>query len=294
LFTIPIKMIPLIFTRFGADALLLDNAATVATISMSDPIQLEEALRRSRASAGGATRVLSGPGLRRGAQMRQRSKPAWGRAWMIASPWSKPPHLRLGHGWSDRSHSMRRVLARRKWWAKLSAITHWSKKLGEAGLAQLCGGKSEPVQRRVAFKSPNWAWIPRKSWPLQEGTAGAGGHGSSGHCQNARCRGDGKRTALLCHGVGQRDQDHRLCDQHKLSHAQTAGAFIRVCRAVEHAQPKGHHPPRYQAFQLLSPMHDGKPAPKVIDFGIAKATQGSLADKADFTAADHSSARRPT
>ena len=48
--------------------------------------------------------------------------------------------------------------------------------------------------------------------------------------------------------------------------------------------PEGDHPPRHQALEHPGHLHDGVPVPKVIDFGIAKATGQSLTDKTLFTA----------
>ena len=61
------------------------------------------------------------------------------------------------------------------------------------------------------------------------------------------------------------------CDENNLTSA-TLELFVKVCQAVQHAAPERHHPPRPQAVNVLVTLHDGAPVPKVIDFGIAKAT----------------------
>jgi len=48
--------------------------------------------------------------------------------------------------------------------------------------------------------------------------------------------------------------------------------------------PEGDHSPGHQPSNILVTLHDGVPVPKVIDFGIAKATQQRLTDKTLFTA----------
>ena len=56
-----------------------------------------------------------------------------------------------------------------------------------------------------------------------------------------------------------------------------------VCRAVQHAHQKGIIHRDLKPSNILVTLHDGVPVPKVIDFGIAKATGQSLTDKTLFT-----------
>ena len=60
--------------------------------------------------------------------------------------------------------------------------------------------------------------------------------------------------------------------------------FTQVCRAVQHAHQKGIIHRDLKPSNILVTMNDGVPMPKVIDFGIAKATQGKLTDQTLFTA----------
>ena len=85
------------------------------------------------------------------------------------------------------------------------------------------------------------------------------------------------------------------CDQNKLATTQRLELFIQVCQAIQHAHQKGIIHRDIKPSNILVTLHDGVPVPKVIDFGIAKATEGRLTDKTVFTAvASSSSARRPT
>ena len=74
------------------------------------------------------------------------------------------------------------------------------------------------------------------------------------------------------------------CDQNDLSTKERLGLFIQVCRAIQHAHQKGVIHRDIKPSNILVTMNDGVPQPKVIDFGIAKATQGKLTDKTVFTA----------
>ena len=76
----------------------------------------------------------------------------------------------------------------------------------------------------------------------------------------------------------------KYCDQHNLSTAARLGLFAQVCHAVQHAHQKGIIHRDLKPSNILVTLHDGEPMPKVIDFGIAKATQGRLTDHTLFTA----------
>ncbi len=64
----------------------------------------------------------------------------------------------------------------------------------------------------------------------------------------------------------------RYCAEHELTLAQRLELFAEVCRAVQHAHQKGIIHRDLKPSNLLVAEMDGKPVPKVIDFGIAKAT----------------------
>jgi hypothetical protein len=64
------------------------------------------------------------------------------------------------------------------------------------------------------------------------------------------------------------------CDEKRLDLRQRIGLFIQVCHAIQHAHQKGVIHRDIKPSNILVSTHDGKPVPKVIDFGIAKATTG--------------------
>jgi hypothetical protein len=73
------------------------------------------------------------------------------------------------------------------------------------------------------------------------------------------------------------------CTQNNLPTRQRLDLFIQVCHAVQHAHQKGIIHRDLKPSNILVTENDGKPVPKVIDFGIAKATEGQLTDKTVFT-----------
>jgi len=75
------------------------------------------------------------------------------------------------------------------------------------------------------------------------------------------------------------------CDEKKLTTQQRLELFTQVCRAVQHAHQKGIIHRDLKPSNILVSVNDGVAVPKVIDFGIAKATTGEpLTDKTVFTA----------
>jgi len=75
------------------------------------------------------------------------------------------------------------------------------------------------------------------------------------------------------------------CDQNNLTTEQRLQLFTQVCHAVQHAHQKGIIHRDLKPSNILVTLHDGVPVPKVIDFGVAKATSDQrLTDKTVFTA----------
>jgi hypothetical protein len=73
------------------------------------------------------------------------------------------------------------------------------------------------------------------------------------------------------------------CDQNRVSMRERLELFIQVCNAVQHAHQKGIIHRDLKPSNIMVTMRDGVPVPKVIDFGIAKATEQRLTDKTLFT-----------
>lgn len=73
------------------------------------------------------------------------------------------------------------------------------------------------------------------------------------------------------------------CDERHLTCEDRLGLFVQVCRAVQHAHQKGIIHRDLKPGNVLVALYDGKPVPKVIDFGVAKATGPKLTDRTLFT-----------
>ncbi len=73
------------------------------------------------------------------------------------------------------------------------------------------------------------------------------------------------------------------CDKDNLDTRQRLALFADVCKAVQHAHQKGIIHRDIKPSNVMVTLRDGKPVPKVIDFGIAKATSHRLTEKTLFT-----------
>ena len=76
----------------------------------------------------------------------------------------------------------------------------------------------------------------------------------------------------------------RYCDERQLTTEQRLRLFVLVCEAIQHAHEKGVIHRDIKPSNILITHDDGEPVPRIIDFGIAKATQGRLTDRTLFTA----------
>ena len=75
----------------------------------------------------------------------------------------------------------------------------------------------------------------------------------------------------------------KYCDERRLTPRQRLELFIPVCQAVQHAHQKGIIHRDLKPSNVLVALYDGQPVPKVIDFGIAKATGQTLTERTLFT-----------
>ena len=71
----------------------------------------------------------------------------------------------------------------------------------------------------------------------------------------------------------------RYCDERKLTPRERLSLFVPVCQAVQHAHQKGIIHRDMKPTNVLVTQYDGRPVPKVIDFGVAKAVGQPLTEK---------------
>jgi eukaryotic-like serine/threonine-protein kinase len=83
----------------------------------------------------------------------------------------------------------------------------------------------------------------------------------------------------LVHGV----PITRYCDDNRLTPRERLELFIPVCQAIQHAHQKGVIHRDIKPSNVMVTLYDGQPVPKVIDFGVAKATEQKLTEATLFT-----------
>lgn len=74
-----------------------------------------------------------------------------------------------------------------------------------------------------------------------------------------------------------------FCDQNKLGTRERLELFIQVCNAVQHAHQKGIIHRDLKPSNVMVAMYDDHPVPKIIDFGVAKATHQQLTEQTLYT-----------
>jgi WD40 repeat protein/serine/threonine protein kinase len=83
----------------------------------------------------------------------------------------------------------------------------------------------------------------------------------------------------LVHGV----PITHYCDENRLNTRERLELAVPVCQAIQHAHQKGIIHRDIKPSNILVTLYDGKPVPKVIDFGVAKATEQRLTERTLFT-----------
>src|SRR5205807_1368916 len=79
----------------------------------------------------------------------------------------------------------------------------------------------------------------------------------------------------------------KYCDDNHLTPRQRLELMVPVCQAVQHAHQKGIIHRDLKPSNVLIALYDGRPVPKVIDFGVAKATGTKLTERTLFTEFGH-------
>src|SRR6266568_3548299 len=166
-------------------------------------------------------------------------------------------------------------------------ISHYKlrEKLGEGGCGVVyVAEQEEPVRRRVALKVIKLGMDTRQvvsRFEAERQALAIMDHPNIAKVLDAGTTENGRPYFVMELVRGIRITDY--CDQNHLDTAQRLELFIQVCNAVQHAHQKGIIHRDLKPSNILVTLHDGVPVPKVIDFGIAKATQGRLTDGTVYT-----------
>jgi tRNA A-37 threonylcarbamoyl transferase component Bud32/tetratricopeptide (TPR) repeat protein len=158
-------------------------------------------------------------------------------------------------------------------------------KLGEGGFgAVYVAEQKEPVKRRVALKIIKLGMDTKQviaRFEAERQALALMDHPNIAKVFDAGATETGRPYFVmeLVRGV----PITKYCDENKLSTVERLGLFMAVCHAIQHAHLKGIIHRDIKPSNILVTLHDGVPVPKVIDFGIARATHGELTDKTIYT-----------
>ncbi len=158
-------------------------------------------------------------------------------------------------------------------------------KIGEGGFGVVYVAEQEhPIQRHVALKILKEGMDTRQviaRFEAERQTLALMDHPGFARVYDAGATPSGRPyfSMELVHGL----PITRFCDEHRLSLTARLELLIRVCHAVHHAHQRGVIHRDIKPSNVLVTVHDGRPDPKVIDFGIAKAITPSLTEKASMT-----------
>jgi serine/threonine protein kinase len=158
-------------------------------------------------------------------------------------------------------------------------------RIGEGGMGMVyMAEQEEPVRRRVALKiikpGMDSAQVIARFEAERQALA------LMDHPHIARVLDAGTTAAGRPYFVMELVQGEpvtQYCDRHDLTLRERLELFVQVCRAVQHAHQKGIIHRDLKPSNVLVGTCDGKPLPKVIDFGVAKALHQRLTERTMFT-----------
>ena len=158
-------------------------------------------------------------------------------------------------------------------------------KVGEGGCGVVyVAEQTEPVRRRVALKVIKLGMDTKQvvaRFEAERQALAMMDHPNIAKVLDAGATDTGRPYFVIELVRGIRITDY--CDQASLSTKERLELFIKVCQAIQHAHQKGLIHRDIKPSNILVTLHDGMPVPKVIDFGIAKATEGRLTDATVYT-----------
>ncbi len=157
--------------------------------------------------------------------------------------------------------------------------------IGEGGWGVVyLAEQQEPVRRRVALKVIKLGMDTRSviaRFEAERQALAMMDHPNIARVLDAGATDAGRPYFVMELVCGVRITEY--CDDNQLPTEQRLQLFLQVCQAIQHAHQKGIIHRDIKPSNILVTLHDGVPVPKVIDFGIAKATDQRLTEKTLFT-----------
>jgi serine/threonine protein kinase/tetratricopeptide (TPR) repeat protein len=158
-------------------------------------------------------------------------------------------------------------------------------KLGAGGMGEVWEAEQEaPVRRRVAFKLIKWGMDSKEVLARFESERQAlalMNHPNIAKAFEAGSTEEGRPFFAMEYVRGVPLTEY--CDAQRLSTQERLLLFTQVCEGVQHAHQKGVIHRDIKPSNILVAVEDGRPVPKIIDFGVAKATSQRLTERTLFT-----------
>ena len=154
-------------------------------------------------------------------------------------------------------------------------------RIGEGGMGSVwLARQSEPVKRKVAVKLIKLGMDSRQvvaRFEAERQALAMMDHPNIAKVLDGGLTPDGRPFFVMELVKGTPITDY--CDAHKLGLKERLELFVPVCQAIQHAHQKGIIHRDIKPTNVMIAMYDDRPVPKVIDFGVAKATGQSLTEE---------------
>ncbi|HEV3255605.1 MAG TPA: serine/threonine-protein kinase, partial [Gemmataceae bacterium] len=157
--------------------------------------------------------------------------------------------------------------------------------IGEGGMGTVfMAEQTQPVQRKVALKVIKPGMDSQQiiaRFEAERQALAMMDHVNIARVFDAGATASGRPYFVmeLVHGV----PITQYCDDNRLTPRERLELFVPVCQALQHAHQKGIIHRDVKPSNVMITLYDGKPVPKVIDFGVAKATEQRLTERTLFT-----------
>src|SRR5438445_176101 len=157
--------------------------------------------------------------------------------------------------------------------------------IGEGGMGTVfMAEQTQPVQRKVALKVIKAGMDSRQvvaRFEAERQALAMMDHVNIARVFDAGATATGRPYFVmeLVHGI----PITRYCDENRLTPRERLELFVPVCQAIQHAHQKGIIHRDIKPTNVMITLYDGKPVPKVIDFGVAKAIEQKLTERTLFT-----------
>src|SRR5713101_1206540 len=158
-------------------------------------------------------------------------------------------------------------------------------RLGEGGMGEVwLAEQSKPVQRRVALKLIKAGMDTREvvaRFESERQALALMDHPAIAKVFDAGSTPEGRPYFVMEYVAG--IPITAYCDKHRMTTRQRMELFMQVCEGVQHAHQKAIIHRDLKPSNILVSEVDGKPMPRIIDFGLAKATSQRLTDESMYT-----------